>query len=334
MNEEHDILRKVFSSITKGYSSFFLKEREIFIKHFTFHEQCDFFARRKNYLKVALENGIPSEEEVLKRLNEYDMWTVEDETRLKNKEKEIDSLIEQKNAIYLPSQIKIHNERIEKEKKALQKMLYDKYKVMEEKTAESVADRNLNEYYLEKCLFLDKEFSIPFFENKQTSDFYDENQDLILKLYSDEIELLSDYNLKKLAIQDFYQVYWDLCQDNVYLFFGKFICDLTIYQVRLANYSKIFTVVLSKSGVEVPPEIRKDPERLLDFVKSKDKASKLMQNNKDGNAVGLVGATEEDYKALGYNDNNSVNISKIMKEKKEKGQSQSLDMHELMKIIG
>ena len=65
-----------------------------------------------------------------------------------------------------------------------------------------------------------------------------------------------------------------------------------------------------ESYPKMPDSLKKDPEKIIDYVNSQDKAKDVMDTlDKDG-ASTVMGATKEDYEYLGYKENPSGRLTK------------------------
>ena len=79
----------------------------------------------------------------------------------------------------------------------------------------------------------------------------------------------------------------------------------------------------------MPEAIKKDPDKIFDYVNAQGKAEKVAETlDKDG-ASTIFGATDEDYAYLGYDKQKGESLSKMLKDNGGK-----MDMKQLMEKMG
>jgi hypothetical protein len=333
------LLRKAFSDISRGYSVAFFNNRKLFIKHLSHHEQVDLDVLYKQFLDEGSRDGLPSQEYMLSHLKEQGVWTEKDDKELEEIKARIDRLVAGKKVIYLKSDLDRQNKDIETEEKKYVNKKMQKERLLGT-TAEAFAEKKVNEHYILQSFFLDNNLSRPFI----AEDYYDKPDDglmpIIIRLYNEEMETVSDRNIKKLALQEFFQVYWSLSSENLFYFFNRPICDLTYFQIKLGSYGRMFRGILEKAE-GIPEDIRNDPDKLLDYVRTGENAKEKMQGSvkegADPNAAvasTLIGAKNEDYKAVGMKSDPSVtSLTEALKKKKNEGKK-GLNMQDMMKLMG
>ena len=83
----------------------------------------------------------------------------------------------------------------------------------------------------------------------------------------------------------------------------------------------------------MPEHIKKDPERIIDYVNANENAKKIMdqKGEKEGTAQTIVGATEEDMEYIGFKGQGERTNSLSEAAKKKGG---SLSMEDMMKLFG
>jgi hypothetical protein len=124
--------------------------------------------------------------------------------------------------------------------------------------------------------------------------------------------VISDSNLKRLSIQDFFVSYYSLCEDNIYYFFGKPIVNFTFFQLKLANFARYFRSVLAKIDFNtLPKHLLEDPDELVHYIEAVEKGKEVVNKNNHSN-VTIIGASKDDLKALGGGDKGANMFSKNM----------------------
>jgi hypothetical protein len=85
--------------------------------------------------------------------------------------------------------------------------------------------------------------------------------------------------------------------EDVSSFYGKPIIELSVYQLKLAIYARVFFNMFQYHE-DIPERLKKDPEAIFDFVeRKKNNSSKSSSNNEKG-ASAVFGATKEDLEMI------------------------------------
>jgi Zn-finger nucleic acid-binding protein len=335
------LLRKAFSDISRGYSVVFFKGRKLYIKHLSHHEQVDLDVLYKNFLELGKKEGLPTEEYMLKFLKDEGVWTDKDDKELEDIQTIIERLVTGKKVIYLKSDLDRQNKEIE----AQQKRYYEK-KAQRERllglTAEAWADKKVNEHYIVESFYVDEGCKTRWLEGETFDNLSEAEMQQIVKVYNEEIETVSDRNVKKLAIQDFFQIYWSLSSENLHDFFGKPICDLTYFQVKVGSYGRMFRNILEKAE-GFPEDVKNDPDKLLDYVRAGENAKERMEKAAQGSpshetegtvASTLFGAKQDELKEIGIqSDPGTTSLSTQLKKAQAEGKK-GLNMQDMMKLMG
>ena len=296
-----DALRRAFNDVTLGYSRETLMGRTVYIRHLSYGDQVENDAKRDEYFNEAKSQGLSTNEQKLALLTEGGQWSDAKEREIKASKTQIDSLIEgkQKN-MRMPSLVKNYTEQIKKEEKLYIDRLVAKNRLLG-LTCETYAERQLNDYYVFINLCADSTLTAPFFTRDQFDYLTEEEMDVVNKAYATAMEVCSDANLKKLAIQPFFQNYFGLTGDNLGQFFGKPIAQLTFFQIRALSLGAHFRHIFSSHDTSKFPEnVRNDPDLLTDYANAARKGKEEMekQGAYDDDAI-VLGAKKEDADILG-----------------------------------
>lgn len=288
-------LRKAYGQIILGASPTQINGATAYIRHFTPLDQGELDGGYTFFLEKALNSGLSSEEQRLKELADVKCWTEEDEAGIEKQRDYLNGLIETKKLLALPSQIERHGHQIKEAQLLLNFKLSERHQAVG-MTAESFAGRKLNEFYIFKSLFKDRELKIPLFSEEEF-DYLDisEVNDLVVA-FNKSIGLLSDANIKKIALATFFQNSFSLCDDNIYNFYGKPIVGLTFYQSELASYGIFFKRILN-AEMKPPVDIINDPDKIIDWQSGSRNREKLVSSTQGSN-VAIFNATKEDIKSL------------------------------------
>lgn len=331
MENSASFFRKVFRDISRGYSEIGFQGSPVFVKHLTNHDQVDLDDVYSKCYDHALSRGLPTEEEKLKQLIEDELWSETREKGLKTQIDFIEDLEKVKTNLILKSKIDKQNELIKVEQDRLQEMSQKRAQELGT-TCESYSDNAVNEFYILKSLYKDKELKEDFYKEE---DFFEiENDELgeLIKTYNVFISRFAEIKIQETILQDFFYAYFPFCEDTVG-FFGIPVCLLTNYQLKLIVFTRVFKNILENEK-HIPEYIRKDPKALLDFGSMTEEARERVEKQKgesgEGGGVSLVGATKEDYEYLGLEPPSSDNtLSKALEEK-----GGSLSMQDMLEMQG
>lgn len=329
MPEKQSLYRRIFRDVCQGYSQCFVNKKEAFVKHLSTNDQVDLEDIYQDYFDQAKDKGVPTEKDMLNLLIEQDQWSKEDEDFIKNQQAFVDGLISNKKNIVLLSRRKDQEDLINTEKEKLVEKVRQKDDMLGA-TCERYASNKVSDHYIIRSFFKDRKLKKPFFSKSQFEDFsFKEVQNIVAK-YNSIFDKFSEENIQYLTLSSFYEVYFSLCENSIH-FFGKPICKLSSNQLRLLTYTKIFKNII-ENNPDIPDRIKKDPVALLDFANTSEKEKENIQNqlDKDG-ATTVFGATEEDYKYLGV-DEQEVRPVSLHEEAEKKGGS--LSMEDLIKLTG
>lgn len=320
--------RKIFRDVVRGYSSTILEEDFVYVKHLTPHDQVELEEIEDKYFNTALRRGVPTEEDMLIFLKEEGDWGEKDEKFIEDKKYFLETLKTAKTKMVIKNQIDKQEKTIEEETLALNQKLAQRMSLVGN-TCEKYAKDRLNDFYMIKSFFKDKDLLIPLFGEDEFDEL--ENQDLkrIVSVYNDIFQDFNEENIQHTILEDFYNPYLSFAEDSMQ-FYGKPFCNLTYNQIRLIVYTRVFKNIFDNNE-NIPENIRKDPAKLLDFGgSSREERDKAKDKLNQGSAGTLVGAKDEDYEFLGI-DKPKGGIS-LHEEAKKKGGT--LNMEDLMKLHG
>ena len=327
---KQSVLKRILRDVARGYSVTHYKEKRIYVKHLGIIDQVDIDDYRDEHYTRAKKRGIPTEKEVLKLLIETDEWSEQNEKDLKEKEKYIDALIENKSGMYLQSQLDNQDKIIEEERKEFQKKTNTRRALLGN-TCEEYADKRCIDLYVIRSFFEDRDFSHSVFTQNSFDELTHRELSEVTDIYDKIFGTFTEESFQKLVIEDFYSTYLHACEKPID-FFGIATLELTHYQVRLYAFTTLFKNIFS-SGEEIPFQIRKDPQKIIDWArnpKGREKAKEVMEKANEGGA-GLFGATQDDLDQLGIETKGAGTVSLEDAAKKKGG---TLNMQDLMELSG
>lgn len=320
--------RKIFRDVVRGYSSTILEEDFVYVKHLTPHDQVELEEIEERYFNIALRKGVPTEEEMLLFLKEEEQWSEDDDKFIEDKKYFLDTLKTAKSKMVIKRQIDQQEKTIQEETLLLARKEAEKISLLGN-TCEKYAKDRLNDFYMIKSFFKDKNLSEPLFSEDKFDEM--ENQDIkkVVFRYNELFEGFSEESIQYTILEDFFNPYLSFAEDSMQ-FYGKPFCELTYNQIRLIVYTRVFKNIFD-TNENIPDNIRKDPAKLLEFgSSSKEERDKTKQKLSQGSAGTLVGAKEEDYEYLGI-ERPKGGVS-LHEEAKKKGGT--LNMEDLMKLHG
>ena len=137
------------------------------------------------------------------------------------------------------------------------------------KTAEDYATARSGDELLRFLLFKNKELTEHLFTEEEFDDLEGWEISALAEMHSDIQSRLSDDIIQKAVLRPFFSMYLSLCED-AYGFYQKPITELTIYQLRVVLFGKMFFNIFQFTE-DIPDNIRDDPEKLLAYSESKRK---------------------------------------------------------------
>ena len=286
-----DIQRRAFRDITAGFSSGHTLGKPVYIKHLSYSDQIDSDDKWQEFFQQAKDQGLSTFEEKMVQLKKEGAWTDKMEKEMLDQKRMLDGIYEGKKAnMKMPSLVKKYNDQIKTEEEKMGKLVLQRTKLVG-LTCEVYADQENSDWYIMHNLFTDKTLTNPFFDESH----FDYIEEEALRRVADDYKAImtpcSDQNVKKLAMQPFFQSYFALVGDVLTNFFGKPICNLTLNQVRLVNYGAHFRHIYQNNDIaQFPKNVAEDPDLLTDYAIAAAKGKEELRGK---------GAYDEDTVTLG-----------------------------------
>jgi len=330
---EHSLqnnLKKAFRDVKRGFSEIKVSENLFYLKHLSIDDQVDIDCIHDKYFNQAKLRGVPTNQETVDRLISEGEWTDKQERKIKEYENFLNDLVNQKKSLYLRSEIERLNRDIEDARKRLFDIKNTRASLFS-RTAESYAEERVNDFYILKCLYKDKDLKQNTYDEQEFDDIDSSTLYEIIKEYNEVYKNISDSSIQKIVLQEFYYLYMPFAESSQE-FFGKSVCSLSYNQLKLLVYSRFFKNVFSQND-KMPLDIKNDPDKIMDYVNANENAKKAKENDsgKDFEAKSLVGATREDLEYINVLKPGQKTLSLADEAKKRGG---SLDMDEMMKLFG
>jgi len=317
--------RHIFKDLVYGWSLIPFKENYAYLKHLSVFDQVDIEEVRQQYYDKAKSRGLPTEAEALVRLREEGMWTTEDEGKITEQRNFVDEAQKTKKQYYLKAEIEKANKDI---KQAEVKMLelQAQREALLGQTCEKYATSRLSDHYILESLYSDDKLVTKVYNQEDVDEMSRGEMRDVVEKYNKTYSVFDDNNIQKVILQDFYQPYIPFCE-NVNNMFSKPLFELSVNQVKLIIYSRMFKSVF-ENYPNIPDRIKTDPAKIIDYVNAQEKAKDTLKNIDKEGASTIVGAKKEDYEYLGIQQTEGNSLASILKEKGGK-----MDMKDLMKAV-
>ncbi len=316
MENEASLLCEIFDGLTPVKFG----AENLFLRHINLRDQKilnESFERQK---QRAIDSGVPIEKDVLEKLNSEKHWTEIDEIQVQEKRDYIKNLQQTKSQFDLKSQKLDIQKTIDVEIAELESLL-TKRRELVGKTAEDFGVARSNEEFIRNILYKDSDLKNIRFTDQEFGELDDLSE--LLKSYYDLSSRISDEKIQEATLSDSFSLYLSQT-DKPYDFFARPIISLSIYQLKLLAYGRMFLNIF-QNVENIPDEIKKSPKELLDFVDTQKKREKEPQSNHK--SVGMVGATKDDLK---YYDPSAKKIDFAEELKKNGGK---MDATQIAKLL-
>lgn len=256
------LLRRAFVDVCAGHSVGRLDGRTVYIRHLGHREHASFEDVQADFEAHAKAQGALTEAQRLDQLYPKGQWSPAREADIELRRERIGRMEEGRKSLAVPSLLRGHDEHIARERADLAKVLNERAQVIGI-TVESDAARRLEDHYLVHNLFTDSELTTVLHAPEAFDALTDAEVDAIHATYAAAIEPCAEANLRRLSVQDWFVSYWSLASDDARSFYGRAICDLTYYQVRLAGQARYMKALLDNTDLNrLPADKRGDPDAI------------------------------------------------------------------------
>lgn len=324
MNEEFYI--SIAGEIFDGYTSFDFQGEELYLKHTSIKDQRNLHLYYEHYKNRAIKKGVQSEEKILIKVKEDNLWTEDDDLKISSLEIEIQNLKKTKDSLLLPSQKRTLQETIDQKQNEWLSLLTKRKEIIG-KTAEDYASAMAANEIVRYFVFRDRELTKNAFNKEEFDNMDDEDMLNLRDIQLKTSNRLNELDIQKTVLRPFFNLYLSFC-DSPKDFYGKPLVDLSVYQLKTCVFGKVFHSIFQH--VEgIPEDIKDDPERLLAFSESKSNSSKSKKFiDEDSAASTVFGASTEDIKDLA-GDSSEISLTEEINKAGGK-----LDMEQMMKLAG
>tara|TARA_R110001583_G_scaffold48781_4_gene152672 strand:- start:8627 stop:9616 length:990 start_codon:yes stop_codon:yes gene_type:complete len=310
-----------------GYTKVAINKSPVYIKHLNIRDQRYLQSYYEKYKQRAVERGVDTTEERTRQIVEDGMWTDAEDQKIAGLRFEIDNLKKTIKGIFLPSQQDEIKKSLKERREELTDLLSRKEEVIG-KTADSYAMGRSNDELLRFLLFKKPDLKENLYSEEEFSNLEIWEIAGINKIQEEVAQRLSDTAIQEAVLRPFFSMYLSFCE-SVGDFYGKPIIELSVYQLRVALYGKMFFNIFQNTQ-DIPDNIRDNPEKLMAFAETKQNADSHKGGVRDDADVSAIfGATKGDMQALDLG--NSANVSLSEEAAKHGGK---LNMEQMMRLAG
>lgn len=303
-----------------------------FVKHLDNRGSCDIDYIRKEHLAKAKAQKLPTTEEREQQLIEDESWTDKESRRVDELKVYAKNLRVTMGKLVLKKQIDTMSEDINKAEKEILELVMKRDELIG-MTADKYANKKVNEHYIYRTSFKDKELKTPLFTEEEYDELSDQEIGSLVFAYNEKMDHFCDINLKRIAVSGFFLNVYYLCKDDPFIFYGKPLVELTFHQVDLFSFGRYFKHVMAELKHPPTDEQLDDPDKLIEMFNVSKNAEKVLSegkatSGKDKVVSTVVGATKEDMERMNVqNESGAVDINKIAEEK-----GGHLSMEDLIKL--
>lgn len=243
-------LRLIYQEIVEGYT--YEPFENLFIKHLGELDYIELTRKQHEFIKRYSLQGIPTEIERIKRLKQDEEWTENIDSDILAYRQSI-SDTEKQWLVTIPQQKKVMQTMIDSLRTDLRKALNNRYELLGT-TADSLADKDSNNYFAFLSLYKNKECSIPFCNTWE--DFEALGEDEVSKYMTaidKTLERFKEINIRRISCLPYFINVLSFCKDNVYYFLNKPLSKLSHFQHHLISLGVRNLNILSQAEAS-PPE--------------------------------------------------------------------------------
>ena len=326
MEDKH--YRVTLKEIIDGFSSYFVGENKVYIKHQNLSDIVDFEMVYDLHFEKAQKKGLPTKEEIFETLAKDGIWTNADDAKIEKHRFYVESLIKNKKNLYLKSATERINSQIKEAEEDLNTMLMEK-EALSSNCCDIYATNRANDFYMFSSFFKDSKLTDPLYTQEEFEYIESSKVTEIIRIYNKFHERFCEKNIQHLVLQGFYKIYYSFAESCVD-FFGIPVVKLNNFQLNLLIYTRIFKNIFDQHD-DIPERIMNDPSALLDYASSAEARDEVKQkmSGEDGVASSVIGATKEDLEELGLSQEGGQTLSSAAQNK-----GGSLSMKDLMDLSG
>ena len=317
----------LIGEIFDGYSESNINESPIYIKHLNIRDQRYLQLYHEKYRQRAIDKGVETLDERTKRVIEDGMWTDAEDLQIESLKFEIENLKKTIKGIFLPSQQDAVRETLNERRGRLGDLLTKKQEILGA-TADDYATSRSSDELLRFLLFKSSDLKENLYTEEEFANLETWQIIKVNKTQESMAERLSDTNIQEAVLRPSFAMYLSLCE-RVGDFYGKPIVELSVYQLRVVLYGKMFFNIFQNTQ-NIPDNIKENPQKLMAFAENQQNTdSKKSHMREDADGTAIFGATKDDMETLDLD--GSQNVSLREEAAKHGGK---LDMKQMMRLAG
>lgn len=322
-------LRLIFADLIRGFSvKNDPKFGNIYLKHLSILESAEIDYLYEVYFQKAREAKCPTEEEQIVHLKKEELWTDKDDSDIRQLEEYLEGLRKTHTQVLAGLDKESIKNRIKTEEEKLL-VVKNKKSGLIGSTAESFANKKINEFYIFNSLYKDPEFKLHLFSDEDFNDLSDEELGYLLGSYNEKFKLFNQNSLQRIALSNFFLNLFYISKENPHTFYGKPIVNLTFLQTELFSHGLYFKNLLSKMQDKPPDSLMDDPEAFIDHYNNVSNLEKVTSNTPKGdNSTTCVMGTKEDLDKMGVKNEEKNDVFAIMRKtgKKKMSMQEAMDV--------
>jgi len=330
LSNEYRFLRKLYKDVILGYS--YIASENIYIKH-PFEIDLglieDLYIQHFNEAKVR---GLPDEKSKINELCKADLWTEDKEKKIIYNRKQVANLRDTLKKIIIKSQATTINNQIKGLEKESNEILKEREELLGV-TAEKYANKRSNEMIIYRSIFKDSDLKINLFNEEDFEELDIKELSKYILIYNTVIDYFNQKNIKKMAVLPFFLNSLFLTENDIHIFYGKPIVELSTFQLELFSNGLMYKNILSK-GASPIEEYYDDLDQLVDWYelnKNIGSASEVKHRSKEKDGATYIGASKDEIKSINQFDSKDEIID-IAKEAEKAGGE--LSMQDIIKLHG
>lgn len=326
--EKHK-LKSLYAEIVRGYSitDIDFLNRQVYIKHFATLDSAFVDLKYQEIFDKASFNNISTRSDREKWLVDNGLWDKTKENELSQLRYFLQGLNKTKEKIFRENDIKQIQTQIKETKEKILKIEAEKEQYIGI-TAEDLAAKESNEFFIFKSFFSDSECKTPLFAEEYYQDLENTELQEILEKYNQKFYLFNTLNLQRIALSPFFLNIFYLCGDNLFELWGKPVIHLSFFQSELSGHARYFKSILSELKQDVSEDLLDNPDKLIEFYTGRKNANELLEKNQGKGGMTFLNASQKD---LGNFDKNQTSGMDIF-EKMQKSGKTRLTSEEFQKL--
>ena len=317
-------LKLLFGDVLYGYSTICYLNKSVKVKHLSQVDIVDFDIKYNEYLDYAKNFGAPTIKDRESYLLQEGSWTDKKNREIEDNQRFLTGLRDTKAKVFRQAEIDQINRTIKEIEDKIRNLEIERQELLQ-CTAESFAQKKITEYQIFKSLFSGDS---PLFTENEFEELTHEDLTTIVNLYNSKFNHFNERTFKRIALSNFFLNSFYLCKDNPFIFYGKPLIHLTMFQVEVFSNAVYFKHILSSAPSKPPQEVMEDPDTLVDWYHA-GKSMKEM-TDKGKKPEDIVGLSNKDRELLGVKSTNPH--EKLIAAAQKKGSA--LTATEIMKLQG